>query len=56
MFPAQCKQNPNFIAVKKMECHNANMSKFIETWKDYVDPAGVTASPGAEARAGARVE
>ena len=25
---------------KRVQWHDANMPKFIETWKEYVDPAG----------------
>ena len=33
-----------------MQWHDANMPKFIETWKEYVDPAG-GGVPGAAAAA-----
>ena len=26
---------------RRAEWHNANISKFVEAWKDYVDPGGV---------------
>ena len=38
-----------------MEWHDANISKFVETWKHYVDPTGSTAGRGAAARAGPNV-
>ena len=32
-----------------MDWHDANISKFVEAWKDYVDPAGA-AGPAAGAQ------
>ena len=29
---------------RRKEWHDANISKFVEAWKDYVDPAGVEAA------------
>ena len=33
----------------RMDWHDANISKFVEAWKDYVDPAGA-AGPAAGAQ------
>ena len=33
---------------RRMDWHDANISKFVEAWKDYVDPAGMAGVAGAQ--------